>query len=288
MPSRSGFDAVLVNSSGVPMSNISITVLKSDGTQATVYQSKTGTSIKAQPIVTDSSNAGLIQFWADPGYYQVRATDLNVPARIATRFIPFDAVAGDMNGGIDSDQITLTNEITSSMIQNDAITTAKIGNSQITTAKIADNNITTSKLVDGSVTSSKIASGAVTLSDSQVTTNIIANGAVTSEKIAATVTTTPTYLNGAVSGSPAARARKYADGLVVLDGGFAKTNPQSNVTYLNFPSGFRPDTEVVGICWADTYAARFVMSTNGNFSVAAGNSGMGIAFYLGGISFHAT
>ena len=209
MPSRSGFDAVLVDSQGVPMSNISVTVLKTDGSPAVIYQSKSGGPIKAQPIITDSSNGGLIQFWADPGYYQVRATDLEVPARIATRFIPFDAVAGDMNGGIDSDQVSLTDEITSSMLQNNSVTTNKIANSQVTTAKIADSQVTTSKLADGSVTTSKIgdgqvtaakiATGALTVSDGSVTTTKIVDGAVTESKLENNAVTNSKLLNGSVT-----------------------------------------------------------------------------------------
>lgn len=210
MASRSGFDAVLIDSAGAPMSNISVTVLKSDGTQATVYQSKTGSSIKAQPIITESGNGGLIQFWADPGYYQVRATDLEVPARIATRFIPFDAVAGDMTGGIDADQVSLTNEITAGMIQNNAITTNKIGDSQVTAAKIAANAITGTKISDGAITTSKIGDAQVTaakladgvlntsIPDGSITSGKIADGAVSETKLANSAVTINKIANQAV------------------------------------------------------------------------------------------
>jgi hypothetical protein len=101
MSARSGFDGVLLSSTdGLPLIGIDVTVYEADGvTEATVYNSKVAGSAVTFPIVTSSGNGGLIQFWAEPGYYEIEAVDNEeIPARITPRRIPFNAVAGDVSG----------------------------------------------------------------------------------------------------------------------------------------------------------------------------------------------
>lgn len=181
MSQRSGFDSVFIGSSGNPLINISATVLDGLNNPVTVYESKTGGAAKAQPIVTSSALPGHVSFWAEPGYYQVEITDNQIPARFATRKIPFDAVAGDTTSGsegIDSNQIDLTNmtnRIATSMLQNDSVTSDKLrddastdGNRAVTTNHIRDLAISTAKLATSAVTQGKIGSSAVGLPQSKL------------------------------------------------------------------------------------------------------------------------
>ena len=105
MAERSGYDGVLNNAAdGKPMAGLEVTVKTAANTDATIYTTKLGGTLKSNPITTDST--GLIQFWVEPGYYELEVHDTDVPARISDRRIPFNAVAGDV-GGIDFDQLEI-------------------------------------------------------------------------------------------------------------------------------------------------------------------------------------
>jgi hypothetical protein len=164
MAKRSGFDAVFLNEEGEPLNNLNIRVLNSDGNLAQIYNTKTGTSLKAQPIVTNAANNGLVQFWAEPGYYEVEVSDTEIPARISSRVVPFDAVAGDTtlnNEGISLSQLPT---IVESKIGTNAVTRNKILNGEIVESKIGTNAVTRNKILNGEVTDSKIATDAVVAS----------------------------------------------------------------------------------------------------------------------------
>jgi len=166
MAQRSGFDAVFLNDQGQPLTDLNIRVLDGNGNQVQVYETKTGTSLKPQPITTISANKGLVQFWADPGYYQVEVSDTQIPARIATRVVPFDAVAGDTTLGAEGISLSQVPTVTNSKIGEAAITESKIGDRQVGTLKIKqkavdwgeinDNAIRANHILDGQVTGTKV------------------------------------------------------------------------------------------------------------------------------------
>jgi hypothetical protein len=128
MPQRSGYDGVFISDiDGTPLIGLNIAVYNSSGaTLSTIYESKTSSAIKDNPFATTSGNGGLVRFWVNPGYYEIEVSDPSL-ARIGTRRIPFDAVAGDTitgNEGISIDQVP-------------QITEAKIGTSAVSATKLA-------------------------------------------------------------------------------------------------------------------------------------------------------
>jgi hypothetical protein len=105
MAKRSGYDGVLNNAAdGKPMADLEVTVKTAADTSATIYTTKTGGTLKSNPITTNST--GLIQFWVEPGYYELAIRDTIIPKRVSDRRIPFNAVAGDI-AGIDINQIEI-------------------------------------------------------------------------------------------------------------------------------------------------------------------------------------
>ena len=112
MAERSGFAGVLNSSTtGLPLIGIECTVYDANDDEAVIYTTKNGGSTISQPIVTSSGNGGLIQFWTEPGYYEIGVEDTEIPARITPRRIPFNAVAGDV-AGIAGNQIdTIKDEV---------------------------------------------------------------------------------------------------------------------------------------------------------------------------------
>lgn len=77
--------------------------------------------------------------------------------------------------------------IVTAKISNDAVTTEKIPDNAVTTAKLADDAVTTPKLLDDNVTTAKLADDAITtvkIADDAVTTGKIADNAVTTAKLA--------------------------------------------------------------------------------------------------------
>jgi len=149
MAKRSGFDSVLLSSvDGLPLLGISCTVYDANNNQATLYTTKAGGGTITQPIVTSSGTAGAIRFWVAPGYYEVEVTDTESPARITTRRIPFNAVAGDV-AGIDFNQLEMpNNSIVTNHINNKAVTQGKIGDNAVGLLQskliVKENNVITS------------------------------------------------------------------------------------------------------------------------------------------------
>lgn len=106
MAKRSGWDGSFLSPvDGLPMSGVQCTVYNSVGSAATIYETKTGGTLKANPFTTSSN--GVLTFYADPGYYEIEVADTQIPARFTTRRIPFDAVAGD-DEGVAGKQIDFT------------------------------------------------------------------------------------------------------------------------------------------------------------------------------------
>lgn len=72
-----------------PLSNVRVSVYKLDAAGArlaampTLYTTRTGATIQSNPFTTDVS--GAIEFWADPGQYEIELVDLTVPERFADR-----------------------------------------------------------------------------------------------------------------------------------------------------------------------------------------------------------
>jgi hypothetical protein len=107
-------------------------------------------------------------------------------------------------------------------------------------------DINGSKLLDGSVSAAKLGTDSVTnvkINASAVNTAEIADDAVTGDKIADATTGTATNSSG-VSGT--ITARKYADGLVLIEGSATKTtgtwasSAALTFTLGTLPAGFRP------------------------------------------------
>ena len=162
MAQRSGFDAVFLNDEGQPLIGLSIRVLDSEGNLAQIYDTKTGTTLKAQPIITAAATNGLVQFWAEPGYYQVEVSDTEIPARISSRVVPFDAVAGDTVEGSEGISLSQLPIITESKIGTNAVTESKIGTNAVTSVKLRDDSstdsnraVTTNHIRDNAVTAAK-------------------------------------------------------------------------------------------------------------------------------------
>ena len=150
MSARSGYDGVLISSvDGMPMAGIQWTVYNAAGTEAQLYSTKSGGAFLAQGQITDST--GLIQFWVDPGYYEIEVDD--TIGSMATRRIPFNAVAGGTNE-ISESQLPLfidgaiispdtiegtsikANAIDASHIQANAVGESEIGNLEVTGTKV--------------------------------------------------------------------------------------------------------------------------------------------------------
>ena len=124
MAIRSGFDGSLLDvQTGTPLADVECTVLNSSGTNATIYETRVGGALKSNPFNTTAN--GVVNFFAEPGYYDIQARDTHIPARFTTRRIPFDAVSGDDNG-IALKQIDINNKIDQSMFQADSVGTSEL------------------------------------------------------------------------------------------------------------------------------------------------------------------
>ena len=125
MAERSGFDGVLIRETGVPAEGILWTVYDADNNEAVIYADKSSGAFKTNGVdPTDAT--GLIQFWVEPGYYEIEVDD--TVGDLATRRIPFNAVAGDVDG-IDSLQIDLSNmtdRITQDMLADNSVGTGQL------------------------------------------------------------------------------------------------------------------------------------------------------------------
>lgn len=104
------------------------------------------------------------------------------------------------------------------LASKDTVATALIDDSAVTTDKIADGAVATQDLADSAVTSAKIADGTVAtldLADDAVTSAKIADNSVSSEKLTASVRTTISDLQKAVSETAPegilSKAKAYSD-----------------------------------------------------------------------------
>jgi hypothetical protein len=135
MAQRSGFDGVLLSSvDGLPMFGIECTVFNANGSEATIYAAKTGNALLSNPVVTNIGTGGIVKFWVAPGYYEIEAVDVSeTPARITPRRIPFNAIAGDVQG-IDLNQLPVN--IPGSQLQDLSVGAGKIENLALGAGKV--------------------------------------------------------------------------------------------------------------------------------------------------------
>ena len=182
------------------------------------------------------------------------------------------AIRDVVNGNLDATNLA-----------NDAVTAEKLRDDASTDANRA---VTTNHIRDGAITTAKIG-------DSQVTEAKIGDLQVTGAKLAAPTTTTVTYSNGASAGTPALTARKYADGLVVLEGNVTRVSASQNTTYANLPQGFRHGVAqgLQFVIFMESGGAGLAtIGSSGNISFAWPGKSLSpspFGFYLSGISFHA-
>ena len=172
-------------------------------------------------VIKTTDYTGLIEFWAEPGEYQVTITDPQ--SRVGTKVIYWSSVSGQA-GAIPGTTISNDEKIVSNQIAASAIGTEEIAASAVTTAKIADgtivnadlssaaaiaysklaltNSISTNDFVASGVTTHKIVASGITtdrINDGAVTTDKIAASGVTTAKIAASGVTTDRINNLAVT-----------------------------------------------------------------------------------------
>jgi hypothetical protein len=203
---------------------------------------------------------------------------------------------------LDNANISATAGISGTKLADTSIAAGKLASNSVETAKIVDDAVTAGKLKDSAatdadraVTTDHIRDAAVTtakVADSAVTTAKLASNAVTNAKIASPTTgtgTNPAGVTGTVT------ARKYADGLVLLEGSLSKTSGSwtSATVVTTLPSDFRPATAVQSIRPATTsdvsgFAFIYVsIATNGEVTIVVGSpfsTNITLA-NLGGITF---
>lgn len=97
MAVRSQFDTVAIDGEGNALSNVNASVYNAGTTDlVTIYSTRSGGGTLSNPITTTST--GIIQFWATPGSYDIKFEDNEIPARISTRTIGWEAVSGATAG----------------------------------------------------------------------------------------------------------------------------------------------------------------------------------------------
>lgn len=133
------------------MSGIRITLYdRGTTTLATVFQRETGVTQGPSPEAgaTGGPNpfttgaSGSVQFWSDIGRRDIKVEDTQVPARIATRTIQWNAIPLDGIPGANLADL--------------GVVTAKLADSAVTNLKMADNAIATAELAALAVTAAKI------------------------------------------------------------------------------------------------------------------------------------
>lgn len=156
-----------------PLDDIEVHVYLAGTTDpADIYQARSGASAVDNPFLTVD---GRVEFFADPGQYDIFVTDTQVPARVADKTVPFDSVPGASQG------------IPGSLIANGGINTARIADGAVTTGKIADDAINGDKIADLVIVAAHMAANAITavkLATDAVETAKIKDAAVTSAKLA--------------------------------------------------------------------------------------------------------
>jgi microcystin-dependent protein len=81
------------------LDNVSVSVYTVDvngarSALATIYTSRTG-GVKTNPFLTVD---GIVEFWAEPGDYDIEFIDQNVPVRLTTKSIGWEALPGGPSG----------------------------------------------------------------------------------------------------------------------------------------------------------------------------------------------
>ncbi len=185
-----------------------------------------------------------------------------------------DAIADVVNGGLDNGNIAAAADINASKLLDGSITAAKLGTDSVTNVKINASAVDTAEIADSAVTTAKIE-----------------DGAVTNAKLTLTASTGTATNDSGVTGT--ITARKYADGLVLLEGSVSKSTGSwsSTTTVTTLPSGFRPSTAVQSIrpCSTDSGTGFIYVSiaTTGIVTIIVGSpftTAVTLA-NLGGITF---
>lgn len=109
MAQRTNFSDTIIDSEGNALSNIKVTVVRSGddpdspSSPISIYSGK-NSGAKANNFNTGSN--GEVDFWCDPGSYDVYYRDNNLVRNWGPRIIGFEAVSGDVvNKGISPKQI---------------------------------------------------------------------------------------------------------------------------------------------------------------------------------------
>jgi hypothetical protein len=199
-------------------------------------------------------------------------------------------VPGDPNSTEDQKVLTalqtLVNTINSldnaNLTGTAGIEGSKLANTSISASKLASNAVEESKILADAVTAEKLRDSADTDANRAVTTNHIRNSAVTTEKVAdsaittakLSTPTTDTATNDASVGAGTVTARRYTDGLVILEGGLIKGSGTwaAGDTIATLPAGFRPAQSTSACVWVSsaTGATRITIDTAGVISVTSG------------------
>lgn len=136
MAKRSNFIRTMLKA-GLPLASIRVNLYTaSTNTLATVYRDKTTASVWTNPFFTSST--GIMNFWANPGTYDVAIDDPTL-ARITARRLPWEAVSGDSEG------------LAGTQIDNNSGTTAKWKNYGLGASIYALNAVSTSHVQDGTI-----------------------------------------------------------------------------------------------------------------------------------------
>lgn len=187
-----------------------------------------------------------------------------------------DAIVDVVNGAIDNGNIATGADINASKLLDGSISAAKLGTDSVTNAKINAGAVDTAEIADDAVTADKLRDDASTDGNRAVTTNHIRDNAVTGAKIAASTTATATNSSG-VTGT--LTARKYADGLVVLQGPLTRSGVGDLAT---LPVGYRPSDTIVVPIGTTASTGTATLTAAGSLSSTIGGT-----ISLSHLSFHA-
>lgn len=81
---------------GRPLSNVQVTVYAAGTTTVqTIYTARTGATQKPNPFNTAD---GAVEFWAETGDYDIKFQDNNIPARVGTKTIGWEAISASTGG----------------------------------------------------------------------------------------------------------------------------------------------------------------------------------------------
>lgn len=170
MTTRAQYDSPVQDVQGTVYALVQATVyLTGTGTPATIYATKSGGGTLSNPIITDSN--GIVQFWAEPGSYDITFHDTAVPARFADRTITWEAVSGATDGigwaqidkptsGIPGADLA-DNSVTNAKMADDSVGAAEIIAGSVGDTELAANSVTNAKMADNSVGSNEIIADAV-------------------------------------------------------------------------------------------------------------------------------